>query len=196
MGGAKGISPLAGYVFAILLAVIVIAGVSALAYSFYRTLLEDEVKRELTQAAAQASSKITEIYSLSKASKASPQNSTAILLADANLNLPATVASKKYQLTLLSANQVASLILNVTVNNQNASTTKLPQTGKIVAETTEDPFVKIDYEIPSIDVDLQGRSDSPTNATLRYYRYNPNGTVIDTILLGDYTLVGQVTIIS
>jgi hypothetical protein len=38
--------------------------------------------------------------------------------------------------------------------------------------------------------------DAPANATLRYYRYNPNGTVIDTILLGDYTLIGQVTAVT
>lgn len=196
MTSAKGVSPFVGYVLAILLAVIVITGVSALVYSFYRTIIEDEIKRELTQAAAQTSSKITEIYSLSKVSKASPENSSAILLAEAKLNLPTQVASKNYQITLLSANQVINLISTITVNSENTSVVKTPQTGRIVAKTTEDPFLEIEYEIPSIDVDLQGRSDSPANATLRYYRYNPNGTIIDTILLGDLTLLGQVTSVS
>lgn len=196
MAGMKGVSPLISYVLAVLLAVLVISAVAVLVTGFYNTIIQDEVRRELTQVAAQASSKITEIYSISKVSKASPANSSAILIGDLQLNLPAKVASRSYQLTLLSSNQVASILANLTVNGQNVSSTSTPQTGKIVAETTEDPFVSVEYDVPSIDVDMQGRSDSPTNATLRYYRYNPNGTVIDTVLIGDYTLLGQVATVS
>lgn len=196
MARMKGLSPLLSYVFAVLLAVIVIAGVSVLAYNFYRTLLQDEIKRELTQSAAQTSAKITEIYSISKQSKASPANSTGILLASNQLNLPDKVSTRSYAITLLSANQVASQITNATLDGLNTSLIKTPQTGKIIAQTTEDPFVTVEYDIPSIDVDVQGKSLNPRNATLRYYRYNPNGTVIDSILMGDYSLLGQVSVVS
>lgn len=194
--GAKGISPMVSYVLAILIAVIVLSGVALLVNGFYRTILEDEARRELTQINAQVSSKVTEIYSIAKASKASPSNSTAILLADLRINLPAKVAGKKYQITFVSANQIANYVSNVTLSGQNVSTINYPGTAKIVAETTEEPLVLIESDVPSLGVDIQGRTDNPTNTTLRYYRYNPNGTVIDTILMGDYSLVGQVTTVS
>ncbi len=194
--GAKGISPMVSYVLAILIAVIVLSGVALLVNGFYRTILEDEARRELTQINAQVSSKVTEIYSITKASKASPSNSTAILLADLRINLPAKVAGKKYQITFVSANQIANYVSNVTLSGQNVSTINYPGTAKIVAETTEEPLVLIESDVPSLGVDIQGRTDNPTNTTLRYYRYNPNGTVIDTILMGDYSLVGQVTTVS
>lgn len=196
MAGTKGISPLVGFVLAILLAVIVVAAVSALVYSFYTTVSQDEIKRELTQAAAQTTSKITELYSLSKQSKATPPNSTGILIASIRLNLPDKVASKGYSVAILSANEVTTLLSNVSFNNQSANLTKTSQTGKVVAQTTEEPAVTVEYDVPSIDVDMQGKSTNPLNATLRYYRYNPNGTLLDTILLGDYTLLGQVTAVS
>lgn len=196
MAHSKGISPLIGYVLSVLMAIIVIGAVAVLVTGFYDTIIKDEVKRELTQVAAQTSSKVTDIYYISKASRASPGNSSAILLGEEQLNLPQKVASKSYKLTLLSASQVASQISNVTVNGGNVSSVQTAPNGKIVAQTTEDPVVEVDYDVPSIDVDMQGSSGNPSNATLRYYRYNPNGTVIDTILMGDYTLLGQVTAVS
>lgn len=192
----KGISPLVSYVFAILLAIVVIAGVTLLAYSLYNQILQDQIKRDLTQVAAQASSKITEIYSVSKASKSSPQNSSATLLGELQLNLPQQVADRNYKLTLLSASQVMTLLGNVTLDGENVTAQSTAPTGKIIAETTQDPLVEIEYNLPAIDIDIQGSEGNPANATLRYYRYNPNGTIIDTIVLGDFSLIGQVTVVS
>lgn len=194
--GSKGISPMVSYVLAILIAVIVLSGVALLVNGFYKTILEDEARRELTQVAAQTSSKITEIYSIAKASKASPSNSTAILLADLGVNLPDRVAGKRYQVTLVSANQISSYVSNVTLSGQNVTAVSYPGVAKIVAETTEEPFVLVEHDVPSLDVEIQGRSDVLSNSTLRYYRYNPNGTVVDTILFGDYSLVAQVVSVS
>ena len=196
MRNLKGISPLISYAFAMLLAIVIVTGVAVLIYNFYQLVLQDQIKRDLTQVAAQTSSKITEIYAISKGSKTSPSNSTAILMSEAALNLPQKVADRGYKLTLLSASQVSILLENVSVEGQNMTTQNLPENGKIVAETTEDPIIEVQYDLPSIDVDLQGSSGEPSNATLRYYRYNPNGTVTDAIVLGDYALLGQVTVLS
>jgi len=192
MAHPKGISPVVSYVLAILLAVIVISGVAILFGSFYDLVIKDEIRRELTQVVGQTSSKVTEIYSISKSSKALPPNGTSMLLAEINLNLPDQAALRGYRLTLLSASQVASLISNVTLNGNNISTTDLPPTGKILAETIQEPIVEVEYDVPSIDVDIQGWTTNPRNATLRYYRYNPNGTVTDVIVLGESVLIGQI----
>jgi len=196
MAVMKGVSPLVSYVLAVLLATVVVTAVVLLVNAFYSIIIQDEIRRELTQVAAQTSSKITEIYSISKVSKASPANSTAVLLAESELNLPSQVVSRNYKVTLLSATQVTSILINLTVSGQNTTSASESQTGKVVAETTEDPIISVEYDVPSIDVDIQGRSENPSNTTLRYYRYNPNGTITDAILIGGYTLVGQVTVVS
>ena len=196
MANPKGVVPLISYVLAVLVAVIVISGVAFLLDDFYSLLIEDEIKRELTQVSAQASYKVTEIYSIAKASRSSPGNQSSILLAEAKLNLPDRVALHEYKITLLSANQVASMLSNVTLNGQNVSTDNAAQVGKIIAETTQDPVVSVEYDLPSVDVDLQGRTIDPKNATMRYYRYNPNGTVTDVIVLGDSSLIGQIASLS
>jgi FlaG/FlaF family flagellin (archaellin) len=188
----KGASPIISYVLAILLAIIVIAGVASMLGGFYDLIIKDEIRRELTQVVGQTSSKITEIYSISKSSKASPANGTSILLAEMQLNIPDQVSLRNYRLTLLSASQVSSLIYNVTIDGGNTSTTGFPPTGKILAETTQDPTVKVDYDLPSIDVDVQGWTTDPGNATLKYYRYNVNGTVADAIVLGNPSLIVHV----
>lgn len=192
----KGISPLVSYVLAVLLAIVVIAGTTLLAYNIYDTILKDQIRRDLTQVAAQTAQKVTDLYTFAKASKSSPPNSTAVLLADSELNLPGEVADRDYRLVLVSANQVSTLVSNITLNDGNVTNQKSPQTAKIIAGTTEDPFVEIEYDLPLIDIDVQGRTGEPTNATLRYYRYNPNGTVLDTVVLGDAALLVQVTVVS
>jgi len=196
MASPKGVAPLVSYVLAILVAVVVMSGVAVLLNDFYALIIEDEIKRELTQISAQTSSKVTEIYSIAKASRSSPGNQSSVLLAETRLNLPDRVALREYRVVLLSASQVASLLSNVTINGQNVSTDSTSQVGRIVAQTTQDPIVTVEYDVPSIDVDLQGRTTDPRNATMRYYRYNPNGTVVDAIVLGDSTLIGQIASLS
>ncbi|MBI4894666.1 MAG: hypothetical protein HY833_02945 [Candidatus Aenigmarchaeota archaeon] len=192
MTNPKGVAPLVSYVLAVLVAAVVISGVAVLVSNFYTLIIEDEIRRELTQVSAQASSKVTEIYSIAKASRSSPGNQSSVLLAESDLNLPDRVALREYKVTLLSASQVASMLSNVTLNGENVSTDSGAQVGRIVAETTQDPIVTVEYDVPSIDADLQGRTLDPRNATMRYYRYNPNGTVTDVIVLGESSLIGQI----
>ena len=192
----KGISAIIGYTLAVLISVIVISIVSILIFDIQAKIVEDQVKRDLSQVSSQTSEKITDLYTLTRFSKTSPGNSTSILLADVTLNLPSKVASKSYKLKLLSAAEVLSQIENVTMGEENVTTQNSPPLGKIVAQTTEEPFVTVEYDIPSIDIDIQGSVGDPTNASLKYYRYNPNGTVLDVIVLGDPGLLGQVTQVS
>lgn len=196
MVGKKGISQLISYVFAILLAVIIVAAIAFLAYAFYGTIIKDEAKRELTQVANQVSSKITDTYSLAKASKASPANSTALILADVALNLPEEVAARNYKVTLVTPNEILSFVTNASLNGQNITFTRASQTGKVIAQTTEDPFVTVEFDLPNLEAELQGSTTNPRNATLRYYRYNPNGTIVDALVLGEETLLAQVTVVN
>lgn len=187
----KGISPLISYVLATLIAVVIIAAIAALGFNFFDAISEDQIRRDLSQIATQASSRITEIYAVSKASSNSPDNSTAVLLAESQLNLPSQVSTRDYKITLLSPGQVATIVSNVSQGSGNASSQNQPQTGMVVLETTEEPIITVEHPLPSIDVDLQGFSGDPENATLRYYRYNPNGTVIDVIVVGEFSLITQ-----
>lgn len=189
----KGISSIIGYTLALLISVIVVSGVAVLVLNIQNQVVEDQVRRDLGQVASQTSEQITELYTLTRFSKTSPGSSSSVLLADVSLNLPSKVASKSYKIGLLSASDVLSQIENVTVDGENVTTQNIPPLGKIVAETTEEPFVSVEYDIPSIGIDFQGSVGDPANATLKYYRYNPNGTVVDVIVLGDPDLIGQIT---
>ena len=189
----KGISSIIGYTLALLISVVVISVITILIFNIQDQIIEDQVRRDLTQVSSQTSEKITDLYTLTRFSKTTPGNSTSILLADVSLNLPSDVADRSYRLKLLSAAQVLSQIENVTMGGENVTTQNNPPLGKIIAETTEEPFVSVEYNIPSIDIDIQGSVGDPNNATLKYYRYNPNGTVLDVIVLGDPQLLGQVT---
>lgn len=196
MAGKKGISQLISYVFAILLSVIIVTAIAFLAYGFYGTIVQDEAKRELTQVANQVSSKIAETYSLAKSSRSSPADSTAVLLTEAELNLPQSVVSRNYKVSLVTPGEILNFVENATLNDEDINFQSASQTGKVIAQTTQDPFVLVEVDLPNMEAELQGSTDNPANATIRYYRYNPNGTVIDAIVLGEDSLIAQVTVVN
>lgn len=196
MGKMKGSSPLIGHGLSVLLAVVVISGVSILMFNFFNTLQQDQIKRDLTQVAAQVSSEITDLHSIAQSSKVSPSTSSAVLVADSSLKLPEKVAGKSYRVTLVSAGQISVFIDNVTLDGGETESENMPENGKILVSTTEEPRIEVVYDVPSIDADMQGTSGNPSNVTMRYYRYNPNGTILDAILLGDQALIAQVTSVS
>ncbi|MBS3052825.1 MAG: hypothetical protein J4428_05650 [Candidatus Aenigmarchaeota archaeon] len=61
--------------------------------------------------------------------------------------------------------------------------------SRIVVKTTQSPIVAYDFQISNIPVPVQGIFRSGENSTLKYIRYNYNGTVNDTIVLGESNLI-------
>jgi len=171
------------YILTILLGVIFLVIVSSLIYVFYTTSLTQQIREGLKQITLQVSSNILEVYETGQTSKAQPSNFTSILLSEMNLNLPSSVSRRNYEIYLVSANPVWSTV-NLTIDNQSVSTIAETSGAKIVAQTTQDPVVEVEYALPNIDLGVQGKVENGKEDKLSYYRYNINGTIRDAVILG------------
>lgn len=189
----KGVAVLTEYVLTIALSVLVFISIVALAYTFYRQTLESEIRAELRQVALQTSDSIVKLYSAAKFSGASPSNGTSILLSELDLNLPQRVAQRNYKLSLQALPSAIPVVTSILIDGKNISFAREISGAKIVAKTTEDPFIAQDVILPNIDVITQGSFESGGNATLRYYRYNFNGTLLDTVALGPSGILIRIT---
>jgi len=190
----KGQAKYIEYILTILLGVIFLVIISSLIYVFYTTSLKQEIRESLKQIALQVSHNILEAYEAGKTLKAQPSNYTSILLNEMDLNLPSSVSRRNYEIFLVSANPVWSTI-NFTVENQSISPIIETPGAKIVAQTTQDPIVSVEHALPNIDVSVQGKSENG-RGELRYYRYNLNGTIYDTVILGEAEILIAITSIS
>ena len=61
--------------------------------------------------------------------------------------------------------------------------------AKVIAKTTQRPIITYEYDVPNVPIKLQGKYSSGDDDTLRLIRYNYNGVLEDTIILGNSTLV-------
>lgn len=184
------------YVLTILFSVLVVISISALVYTFYRASIEREVKGELKQLAIQTSDAVIKLYDTSKASKVLPSNYSSMMISEVKLNLPERVAKRNYEMLLISANPIWTSVSEITIDGQNVSSVKRTPGAKIVARTTQDPVVEIEYDMPNIDVAVQGRSENGANDVLKYFRYNYNTTIYDTVILGEPEILIRITSIS
>ena len=180
----KGEAHFVEYTLVTLLSVVLIIGITLLAFSFYRTINENEIKQELRQISAQVSDNVVKLYDTARSSKAQPANYTSVLISEVDLNLPNKVANKNYDVVLVSASQLTPLITLVTIDGANVSTIISNSNARVIGRTDSDPDVEVEYDIPNIDISVQGKASNGQNTTLRYYKYNINGTVYDTIVLG------------
>jgi hypothetical protein len=94
---------------------------------------------------------------------------------------------------LVSSNPIWVNVKNFTVDGQNVSTTIKTSGAKVVAKTTQDPFVTVEYDIPNIDISMQGRSANGVESKLRYYRYNLDNIIYDKITLGSSDILIEIT---
>lgn len=187
----KGQANFIEYVFTILLSLLVLISITTLVYSFYRNMMENEVKQELRQVVTQTSNEVVKLYDVSKSSKARPANYTSLLISEVDLNLPRQISGKNYEIIMVSASQLTPIVSVVTIDDSNVSTTVSGSNAKVVARTN-DPEVEVEYDVPNIDISVQGKVSDGRNSTLRYYRYNINGTVYDTILLGPNDIIVRI----
>jgi hypothetical protein len=189
----KGQSSLIEYILTILFSVIILIAISGIIYAFYNNILKQDISRSLNEINLQTADAISKIYQQGKASTSSPSNSTSILLASVNLNMPTKISGKNYEIDLFPLNSIFATINNVTSQGMNVTMLIQSSGAKIVAKTTEDPKIVVSKDITNIDVNIQGAVINGINSTLKYYRYNFNGTIYDKIILGEQGIIIDIT---
>jgi len=192
----KAQAQLIGYLLTILLGVIVVVSIIAILFYFYDISLRNEIRQGLKQIAVQISDSIVRLFEVAKASKAVPSNYSSVLISQISLNLPASISNRNYEIVLIAANPIWQTIQNFTIDSQNVSFVEITSGAKIIAKTTQDPIESIEYDVPNINVGLQGKSENGRNSKLSYYRYNINGTVYDKIVLGEADILINIENIS
>lgn len=192
----KGQSNLIDFVLSILFSVIILVVVAALAYSFYRNALTQDVTKSLNEVTLQISDAILKVYQQGKQSTASPTSGTSVLLATVNLNLPAKISSRNYEIDFVPINPLYASLTNVSIGGLNESYILKTDGAKIVARTTDDPIITVTKDLPNVDINIQGNAVDGINASLQYYRYNSGGTVYDKITLGNQQIIIDISHIS
>ena len=183
----KGQSELIQYTITILLSVIILISASLIIFTLYDSAVKADIRSSMQQIAAQTADRILKLYEVGKSSRIQPAN-TSVLIAQDSLRLPATISDRKYEIDLIPSSLIWSNIINTTVNNQSALTIINSPSAKVVVKTLSDPIISISYNLPNIDVTVQGKGD-PTNSKLYYYRYNVNSTTFDKIIFGDQSIL-------
>lgn len=192
----RGQSNFVGYMMTVLFSVLVLASISALIYTFYRAALEKEATSELTQIAIQVKDSLVKVYDIGKNSNVRPGNFSSVLLTELDLNLPDNVANLNYEVNLITANPLYAYVTQVAIDDVNVSAVRNNPVAKIIAVTTQDPIVKVEFDIPNIDFTVQGKSRNGLDDMLRLYKHNENSTVYNTVILGQPDIIIRVTSVS
>jgi hypothetical protein len=186
---AKGQSEIIEYFFTILFGFLLLASISMIVLTFYNNAIRQQVQASLRQVAVQISDSVSRVYQTAKDVKNSPSNSSSMLLYQLDVSLPNQVSKRNYEVILVSSTPLFSTITNMTVNNVTVVSRISSSGAKVIARTVQDPIESVELDIPNVDVQVQGRILNGINSTLRYYRYNLNGTVFDTVIIGPYELL-------
>jgi hypothetical protein len=186
----KGISNFVSYTFAILFGFVILILFSSLVYSFYDQVLKNSITRNLKDISIQTSTGIIQLYNLGREFKANPANSTSILISNISLNYPEKIGDKNYEIELLTSPGIWNSLINFTISGKNETIVKeLASSSKIIAKTTQRPFITYEYDLPNMPIILQGKFRSGENDILKLVRYNYNGTIQDTIILGQSDII-------
>lgn len=192
----KGQSKFIGYMLTVLFSIIVLGSITSLIYAFYRTAIEGEARVELSQIATQIKDNLIKLYEIGKDSKVQPTNYTSILISEIDLSLPDNIARLNYEVDFVTATGLYSTITAATLAGQNISGVSDTSVAKIVAKTTQEPIVKVEFDLPNLDLRIQGRVENGQSDVLKYYRHNENLTVFDTVILGESDIIIRITEIS
>lgn len=193
----KGVSRFVAYVLTILFGFTVLISFSMIIYGYYDRILRVNVRASLKQIAEQTSSSVVNLYSMAEKSDVQPSNSSSITISSIDLNYPSKVGGKNFKVSLVSASDLWVQVDNVTVSGKVVTIRKEYSSGaKVVAETTQKPIVRYEHDVPNLPVSLQGSFRSGEDDLLRYVRYNYNGTINDAIIVGEPSLVVDITSMS
>jgi hypothetical protein len=151
----------------------------------------------LKQVAVQTTNGIISLYEKSKNTDATPKNSSSIIISEIDLNYPNKISGKNFEVEFLSSPGIWNQIINITIDDVNRAVKKETNSGtKIVVKTTQNPVIIYEHSIPNIPIILQGEFRSGDNDTLKLVRYNYNGDLIDSILLGESNIIIGLTSIT
>lgn len=193
----KGISRLVNYAITIMFGFIIVTVFSTLIYGYYDQVLKSNIRASLKQIAIQTALSITKLYNLGRESDATPENSSSVIISDIDLNYPNKVSGKNFEVELTSSPGIWNIVTNLTISGENVTIRKETTSGaKIIAKTTQKPFVNYEHDVPNVPIVLQGKFRSGENDTLRMVRYNYNGTLEDTIVLGESDIIIGITSIT
>ena len=192
----KGQSKFIGYMLTVLFSIIVLAVISALIYNFYQSALDVEINSELTQIAIKVKDSVIKIYDIGKNSKVQPSNYSSILISELDLNLPRNVGNLNYEVSLVTAAPLFTYLTKTVQNDTNVSGVKQTSVARIIAKTIQDPIVNVEFDLPNIDLSVQGKVRNGVDDVLRYYRHNENVTVYDTVILGQFEIILRLTKVS
>ncbi|MEM5869836.1 MAG: hypothetical protein QXR09_01570 [Candidatus Aenigmatarchaeota archaeon] len=186
----KGQAEIVENIFMVFFGVIVLATISVMAYNFYTNQLKNEIENNLNQIGMEISSNIIKLYEIGKNSKFYPGVNESVKLAEIDLKLPNQVSGRNYEVILITTNPIWIQISNVSVQGKPAAAPVIKSSGiKIILRTTQSPIIEVEREIPNVDVSVQGKSENGLNSTLRYFRYNWNGTIRDSIVIGPQDII-------
>lgn len=185
----KGASRLLSYLFAIFLGIFVIVAVVSLLYNFYASTLDSEIHEDLNQLTLQLSGQVVRLYEVYQYSQSNPSNYSSALIGQVDLNLPTDISSRSYRIYFVSASPLWSTVTNLSTSGQNISAVEENPGAKIVAETTQDPIIRVERAMPNLDVALQGMTFNGQHDNLYYYRHNIDNALYDTIILGNNTML-------
>ncbi|MEM5879510.1 MAG: hypothetical protein QXU74_03400 [Candidatus Aenigmatarchaeota archaeon] len=193
----KGQAEIAENVFAILFGIIILAAISVVAYNLYTDQLKSEIENNLNQIGTGISNNILKLYESGRNSKFSPGVNDIAKLGEIDLKLPAQVSGRNYEVILVMANPIWIQISNISIEGKPPAAQVITSPGvKIILRTTQSPIVEVEREVPNVDVFVQGRSENGLNSTLRYYRYNLNGTLKDSIVMGSQDIIIDINKVS
>lgn len=186
----KGVSKFLSYTFLILLGFVMLTLFTITIYSYYNNILRKNIDVGLKQIAVQTSTEIIKLYDIGKSSNARPSNASLILISQIDLNYPTKISQKNYEVQLISSPGIWTQIKSFKIDNLTATIKDEKISGsRAVVRTTQSPIVSYDFQISNIPVPIQGVFRSGENSTLKYVRYNYNGTINDTIVLGESGLI-------
>jgi len=180
---AKGQAQFIEHILTVLFSVLVVVGISALVYSFYYTSLQRESTTELRQVVTQTSDTLLKLYEIGKKSSVSPDTNKSILISSIDLTLPKQIGGENYELSLIGKRGVWSSIINMTIGGVTIIPTERTGGIKIIGRMI-DSKVEVEFDIPNLEIEVQGMTNGE-NATMKYYRVNDNGTIFDSVVLGD-----------
>lgn len=186
----KGVSNFITYTITILLGFVIVTAFSLIIYGYYSQISKSNIERSLEQVCIQTIISIINLYNQGKILEFTPEINSSIILSEIELNYPVKVSDRNFEVELVSSPGVWNIISNLTIDGATAQIRKEINSGaKIIARTTQRPFVSHEYEVPNIAIVLQGKFKSGENDTLRLIRYNYNGNIEDVIILGKSDLI-------
>lgn len=184
------------HIFVIAFGFTVLTAVSLTFYTFYQNFITREVTEGLRQVGDTVSQNLLQLYEAGKASESSPKNNSIVLLFESNLKLPQQVGRRNYEVRLVTGNGIFSVISNVTIGDVVVTPIVSTSSPKILVKTTQDPIVEVEKDLPNIDLILIGKYESGVESKLKYYRANINNTITNFIILGQSSILVNITAVS